>query len=216
MTVANKKVEAELLGRDQVAVEFVLGFAVQNSGTPQAMIVDVKIDSASTSGCSLFEDRLLEFCRQIRALSDADRVQLLNPDKSVGTHPPSVALESFYRGLAERAGFETTKSVSTSISRSGALSLSGRADGRRRSRDRGRLSLDFVGGAHHLGRNQLWHLQTRHGTPYRLSLGRPLREATRREFCTDSGRNPVVHSVSVRGFSFALSGESGRWETGLS
>lgn len=99
MTVANKKVEAELLGRDQVAVEFVLGFAVQNSGAPQAMIVDVKLDSASTSGCSLFEDRLLEFCRQIRALSDADRVQLLNPDKSVGTHPPSVALESFYRGL---------------------------------------------------------------------------------------------------------------------
>ena len=92
MTVANKKVEAELLGRDQVTVEF----AVQNSGTVQAMIVDVRITS---SGCLLLQDRLVQFRQQILALSGPDRVQLLTPDKSVGLHPPSEDLESFYRAL---------------------------------------------------------------------------------------------------------------------
>lgn len=101
MALANKKVETELLGRDQVVAEF----TVQNSGTPQAFIVDVKLNA---SGCVLFRERLEEFRCKLLALSEADRVWLLNaagggpngePNGGGAKSTPSAAIETFYRSL---------------------------------------------------------------------------------------------------------------------
>lgn len=92
MTVTNKKVEVQLFGRDQVVAEFV----IQHAGTPQAMVTDVKL---IRSGCMAFEAALDRFREQLLSLSDLDRALLLVPDKIAGPHPPSAAIESFYRSL---------------------------------------------------------------------------------------------------------------------
>lgn len=88
MAVAHKKVQVELLGRDRVASEFL----IQDPGTPQAMVADLKLDA---SGCSLFIDRLAQFRTDLLSLSVSDRIHLLDSS----AQPISATLKDFYRRL---------------------------------------------------------------------------------------------------------------------
>jgi bacterioferritin-associated ferredoxin len=91
MAVAHKTVKVELLGRDRVASEFY----IQDPGTPQAMVVDLKLDA---SGCSLFMNRLAQLRRDLLSLPVGDRMQLLDSS----AQPISSTLNDFYRRLDGR------------------------------------------------------------------------------------------------------------------